>query len=70
MHVLKITIIVTRSGNLLDFWQLFKAFGNNYFAQISHNLRQFLKRCKIFHFSREIVFGQLLQTFGDFFWSH
>ena len=33
---------VTRSGDLLDFGQLFKAFGNNQFAQISHILRQFL----------------------------
>ena len=33
---------VTRYGDLLDFGQLFKAFGNNYFAQISHSLRQFL----------------------------
>ena len=33
---------VTRLGNLLDFGQLFEAFGNNQFAQISHILRQFL----------------------------
>ena len=33
---------VTRLGNLLDFGQVFKAFGNKYFAQISHILRQFL----------------------------
>ena len=33
---------VTRFGDLLNFGQLFKAFGNNYFAQISHILRQFL----------------------------
>ena len=33
---------VTRSGDLLDFGQLFKAFGYNLFAQISHILRQFL----------------------------
>ena len=32
---------VTRSGDLLDFGQLFKAFGNNWFAQISHVHRQF-----------------------------
>ena len=25
---------------------------------------------KIYHFSSEIIFGQLLETFGDFFWSH
>ena len=29
-------------GDLLDFGQLFKAFGNNEFAQISYILRQFL----------------------------
>ena len=33
---------VTRLGDLLDFGQLFKAFSNNYFAQISHILRHFL----------------------------
>ena len=35
-------ISVTRSGDLLDFDQLFKAFGNNSFAQISHILKDFL----------------------------
>ena len=24
---------------------------------------------KIYHFSNEMIFGQLLQTFGNFFWS-
>ena len=33
---------VTRLGDLLHFGQLLKAFGNNYFAQISHILRQIL----------------------------
>ena len=33
---------VTRLGNLLDFGQLFKAFGNSEFVQISDILRQFL----------------------------
>ena len=27
---------VTKLGDLLHFGQLFKAFGNNYFAQIAH----------------------------------
>ena len=36
------------------------------FAQISHILRQYLKNVKINHFSCEIIFGQLLLTFGDF----
>ena len=33
---------VTRLGDLLDFGQLFKAFGNNKFAQIFHILKEFL----------------------------
>ena len=33
---------VTRLGDLLDFGQLFKAFGNNWFTEVSHDLRQFL----------------------------
>ena len=37
---------VTRLGYLLDFRQLFKAFGNNWFAHISHILREILWRCQ------------------------
>ena len=33
-------------------------------------LGNFCKGVKIYHFSSEIIFGQLLKTFGDFFWSH
>ena len=33
---------VTRFGDFLDFGQLFKAFGNNQFAQISYIPRQIL----------------------------
>ena len=51
---------VTRLGDLLDFGQFFKPFGNNQFAQISHILRQLLKGVKNFKFSSEIIFGQLL----------
>ena len=36
---------VTRFDDLLNFGQVFKAFGNNYFAQISHILWQFLEMC-------------------------
>ena len=58
---------VTRLGNLLDFGQLFKAFGKKWFAQISHILRQFFcKGVKICHFSSGIIFEQLLLIFGDF----
>ena len=58
---------MTRLGDLLHIGQLFKACGNNYFAQIAHPFIQFYcKDTKNFHFSCEIMFGQLLQTFGDF----
>ena len=61
---------MTRLGHLLHFGQLFKACGNNYFAQIAHILGNFCEGFKIFHFSSGIIFGQLLQSFGDFYWSH
>ena len=51
---------VNRLGDLLDFGQVFKAFGNNQFAQISHIHRQFCKCVQIYHVSSEIIFGQLL----------
>ena len=54
------TICVTRLGDLLHIGQLFKAYGNNYFAQITHIFRQFFKGVKTFHFYSEIIFGQLL----------
>ena len=57
---------VTRLGDFLDFGQLFKPFCCNYFAQIAHILGNFCKGVKIHHFSSEIIFGQLLLTFGDF----
>ena len=40
-HILLDTDSVTRLGDFLDFGQVFKAIGNNKFAQISHILRQF-----------------------------
>ena len=58
---------MTRLGDLLDFGQLFKAFGNNQFVKISHILGNFCKCVKIYNFSSEIIFMQLLLTFGDFF---
>ena len=33
-------------------------------------LDNFCEGVKIYHFSNEIIFGHLLQTFGGFFWSH
>ena len=49
---------MTSLGDLLHFGQLFKAFGNNYFAQIVHILGNFCKGVKIFNFSGEILSGQ------------
>ena len=46
--------------------QIFKAGGKNYFAQIAHIFDNFCKVVKIFNLSSAIIFGQLLQTFGDF----
>ena len=57
---------VTRLGDLLHFGQLFKASGSNDFAQIAHVLGNFCKGVKIFHFSSGIIFGPILQTFGNF----
>ena len=33
-------------------------------------LGHFYKAVKIIHFSSQIIFGQLLLTFGVFYWSH
>ena len=57
---------VTRLGDLLHYRQFFKACGNNYFAQSAHILGNCCKGVKIFPFSSEILFGQLLYTFGKF----
>ena len=51
---------VTRLGDLLHFGQLFKACGNNYFAQITPFLGNYCKGAKNVNFSSEIIFGQLL----------
>ena len=61
---------VTRLGDLLEFGQLFKAFGNNCFAQISHILRQFLKGVKIFNFSSEIIFWATFTDIWQLFTGH
>ena len=53
-------------GWFIALWATFKACGNNYFTQIAHIIRQFLLGLEIFHFSSEIIFRQLLKTFGDF----
>ena len=56
----KVVCSVTRSGDFLHLWQLFKACGNNYFAQIAHSLDNYCKGVEIVHFTSGIIFGQLL----------
>ena len=52
---------VTRLVDVLEFGQVFKAFGNNYFAQISRILREFFV-----NESKSIIF--LVKSFlGNFF---
>ena len=50
--------------------QLFKACGNNYFAQISHILGNFCKGVKIFNFSSGIIFGNFYRHLATFYWSY
>ena len=45
IHRTRAITSVTILDDLLNFGQLFKAFGNNKFAQISHIFRQFLSMC-------------------------
>ena len=54
---------VTRLGDLLDFGQVLKAFGNNQFAKISHILSQFFVRV-----SKSIIF--LVKSFLGNFYRH
>ena len=60
------SISVTRLGDLLDFGQLFKAFGNNLICPNPTFLGNLCKGVKIFYFSSEIIFGQLKSTFANF----
>ena len=62
---------VTRLGDLLDFGQFFKAFGNNQICPISPTIfGNFWKAVKIFNFSSEIIFGNFYRYLATFYWSH
>ena len=62
---------MTKFGDLLDFEQLFKAFGNNYIAQISHILRHFfVKVSKSIIFLVKSFLGDFYRHLAIFFWSH
>ena len=60
---------VTRLGDFLDFGPFLKPLATINLPKSLALLGNFCKGVKIFNFSSEIIFGQLLQTFGDFFWS-
>ena len=56
-----------RLGDILDFGPLLKPLATIYLPKAPTFLGNFCKGVKIYHFCSEIIFGQLLQTFGDFF---
>ena len=59
-------ISVTRFGDLLDFGKLLKPLAIINLPKSPTVFGNFCVGAKIFHFSSEILFGQLLWTFGDF----
>ena len=61
---------VTRLGKLMDFGQLYKPLATINWSKSPTFLGIFCRGGKILNFTSEIIFGQLLSTFGDFFWSH
>ena len=58
---------VTRLNDLSDFGKFLKPLATINLPKSPTFLSKFCKGVKIYHFSSEIIFGQLLQTFGDFF---
>ena len=58
---------MTRLGYLLVFGHLFKALATINLPKYPTDLGNFFKGVKIYHVSSEIIFRQLLQTFGDIF---
>ena len=66
-----VAIRVTRLGNLLDFGEVLKPLARINLPKSKTFLGgNFCKVVKVYPFSSEIIFGQHIKTFGDFFWSH
>ena len=61
-HTFPISIQCDQIGRFIALCATFQSL----FAQIAHILGNYCKGFKNFHFSSEIIFGQLLWTFGDF----
>ena len=57
---------MTRLGYFLHFGNFQSQWQQLFCPKLSTLLGNFCKGVKIVHFSSEIIFGQLLQTFGDF----
>ena len=66
-NILLIPSSVTRLGVFLHFGQLFKSLATINLPKSLTFLGNFCKGVKIYHFSSEIIFGQLLHRFGDFY---
>ena len=58
---------VTRLGDFCTLGNFFKPLATINLPNSLTFLGNFCKGIKIYHFSSEIIFGQLLQTFGDFY---
>ena len=54
-------------GRFIGLWDFLKSLATIILPKSPTFLGNFSKVVKIYHFSSEIIFGQLLQTFGDFF---
>ena len=57
---------MTRLGDLLNFGQFLRPLATINLTKTPTFLGNFCKGVEIIHFSSEIIFGQLLKTFGDF----
>ena len=57
---------MTRFSDLSYIGQLFIAHGNNYIAEITNTLGNFCKGVEIFHYTTEILLGNIYRHFGDF----
>ena len=58
---------MTRLGDLLDVGNFLKPLATINLPKSPTFLGNFCKGVKIYHFSSKIIFGQLLQTSGEFF---
>ena len=67
MHANHQPTSVTRLGDFLHFGQLLRPLATINLPKSLTFLGNFCKGVKIIHFSCEIIFGQLLYTFGDFY---